>query len=135
MVASPTTAETSAAALGLLIYDGDCGFCTQTARKFGDFAGESAAIAPWQSLDLTEYGLTETDCTTAAYWVQDGVAHRGADAFVHGLAVCDNPMRLVGKVLGLPPILWLAHRVYPLVAKYRHRLPGATDACRIDQRP
>jgi len=132
MVASPTTAETNSVALGLLIFDGDCGFCTQAARKFGDFAGTSADVLPWQSLDLDDYGLTEHDCTEAAYWVQDGVNYRGADAFAQGLQICRQPWSTMGRLMSLPPFIWLARAVYPVVAKYRHRLPGATDACRLD---
>jgi predicted DCC family thiol-disulfide oxidoreductase YuxK len=132
-VASQTTAVIKpSSALGLLIFDGDCGFCTAAARKFAGFASESIQIAPWQVLDLADYGLTEIDCSTAPYWVQDGVNHRGADAFVHGLQVCKTPLPLMGKLLGLPPLIWLARAFYPVLAKYRHRLPGATDACRID---
>jgi len=131
MAASPITAETNSAALGLLIFDGDCGFCTTAARKFADLAGDSATVMPWQALDLDDYGLTEDDVSTAAYWVHDGANHRGADAFVHGLQVCRRPWPMVGKVIGLRPFIWIARGVYPLVAKYRHRLPGATDACRI----
>lgn len=133
MAANPTTAETRTAALGLLIYDGDCGFCTVAARKFADFAGESATIMPWQALDLADYGLTEAECSTAAYWVQNGEKYAGADAAVHALRVCRSPWPLVGKVLGTPPFIWMARALYPLIARFRHRLPGATDACRIDR--
>ena len=132
MAASQTTAATKSAALGLLIFDGDCGFCTTAARKFGDFAGESADVVPWQALDLNDYGLTEQDCTSAAYWVQDGQNYRGADAFAKGLQVCNTPLRLVGKIMSVPPVSWLARGIYPIIAKYRHKLPGATNACRID---
>lgn len=119
----------------LLIYDGDCGFCTTSARKFVDFVGESTTIAPWQAVDLDAYGLTEADCTAAAYFVDaDGVAHRGADAFAHGLQTGGAPWSLLGKVLAVPPIIWVGRAVYPLIAKYRYKLPGATDACRLDLR-
>ncbi len=131
MAASPTTAGTNAAALGLLIYDGDCGFCTTAARKFADFAGESATIMPWQALDPADFGLTEADCTTSAYWVQDGQHYGGADAVVCALQVCKSPWPRVGRVLGTRPFIWLARLVYPVVARFRHLLPGATDACRI----
>ena len=137
MAASPTTAVTSSpstsesAALGLLIFDGDCGFCTTAARKFGDFAGESAIVAPWQALDLDDYGLTEADCTTAAYWVEHGENYRGADGIARGLRVCRQPWSTIGRVLSVPPFSWLARAVYPVVAKYRYKLPGSTDACRI----
>ena len=132
MVASRTTAATKPAALGLLIFDGDCGFCTTAARKFSDFAGESAEVAPWQSLDLADFGLTEQECSTAVYWVQDGKSFRGADAVAQGLQVCNTPLRLVGKLMSVPPVSWLARLGYPVIAKYRYKLPGATNACRID---
>lgn len=134
MAASPTTAETNlSAALGLLIFDGDCGFCTTAARKFAVFAGDSATIAPWQSLNLDDFGLTEAQCSTGVYWVQDGAAYRGADAAAQALRVCERPWPFVGRLLGRPPIIWLARGIYPVIAKYRHKLPGATDACRIEQ--
>jgi len=130
--ASPTTAVTSSESTsGLLIFDGDCGFCTSSAHWFDDRLNESGRIAPWQGLDLDEYGLSEQDVTTAAYWVEDGVSHRGPDGFVLALGHTNGIWKLAGKILGVPPVLWLAHRVYPIIAKYRHKLPGATEACRM----
>ena len=133
MAASQITAATRPTkAAGLLIYDGDCGFCTQTARRFSDLAGESASIAPWQALDLTEYGLTEEDVAEAAYFVIDGRSYSGADAFAAGLQSCRGIWRLAGNVFAVPPAMWVARALYPIVAKNRHKLPGATDACRLD---
>ena len=135
MAASPTTAETNQHAVGLLIFDGDCGFCTTAAQKFGDFAHESTEVSPWQALGtdrLDAIGLTENDVSTAAYWIEDGVNYRGADAFAQALQSCRAPLPLLGKLLALPPLIWLARAIYPLLAKYRHKLPGATNACRIE---
>jgi len=133
MAASPTTAETNVTSpSGLLIFDGDCGFCTKTARLFGDFAGDAAEVAPWQALNLDDYGLTKQDCATAAFWVQDGVAYRAVDGFAKGLQVCKQPWPVVGKIMSVPPVSWVAKAIYPIVAKYRYRLPGSTDACRIN---
>jgi predicted DCC family thiol-disulfide oxidoreductase YuxK len=115
-----------------LVYDGDCGFCTAAARWFDDLAQSSASIAPWQSLDLEAHGLTEAQVSTAVYWVRDGSTHRGADSVAQALQVCPRPWSWLGHILSVPPFSWLARLVYPLVARYRHRLPGATDACRLD---
>ena len=131
-VASQITAGTRSAALGVLIFDGDCGFCTTAARKFGDLAGGSAQVAPWQSLELGDYGLTEAEASSAAYWVQNGTAYRGADAAAQALQVCNPALAFLGKVIAAPPFIWAARAIYPVIARYRHRLPGATDACRID---
>jgi predicted DCC family thiol-disulfide oxidoreductase YuxK len=38
---------------------------------------------------------------------------------------------VLGRVMLIPPFSWLAAGVYRLVARYRYRLPGATDACRV----
>ena len=39
--------------------------------------------------------------------------------------------RAFGALLLAPPVSWFARPGYWLVARYRHRLPGATDACRL----
>lgn len=132
MAASRTTAETEPAALGLLIFDGDCGFCTTAARKFGDLAGESAEIAPADRVRPEDFGLTAHDLSSAVYWVQDGRSYRGADAVSQSLRVCPQPWSTLGRIMSVPPVSWLAHATYPLVARFRHRLPGATDSCRAD---
>jgi predicted DCC family thiol-disulfide oxidoreductase YuxK len=38
---------------------------------------------------------------------------------------------LVGRVLLIPPVSWLAALGYELVAHNRSKLPGATDACAL----
>ena len=121
--------------VGLLVFDGDCGFCTTAANWFSRHAITTADIASWQSLDLATVGLTEAEVSSAVYWVEDGRSHRGADACVKALQTCRGPWRLLGRVAAIPPLIWLARLAYPIVAKNRYRLPGSTDACRIDQRP
>jgi hypothetical protein len=39
--------------------------------------------------------------------------------------------QLLGRALLIPPVSWMARPAYWLVARYRHRMPGATDACRL----
>ncbi len=40
---------------------------------------------------------------------------------------------LIGRLMLVPPVSWLAAAVYAVVARNRHRLPGATDACRVGE--
>jgi len=131
MAASQTTAATNTAATSLLIYDGDCGFCTQAARKFVVLGSGLVTTAPWQTLQLADYGLTEHDCSQAAFFVAGDDVHRGAAAVAYGLKACPRPWSLLGTALAVPPLSWLSRAIYPMVARYRHKLPGATDACRI----
>ena len=117
----------------LLVFDGDCGFCTASARWVEARTGAAMRVEPWQVLDLDELGLTEADVTAAAWLIEpDGTRRRGHEAIGGSLRRAGGPWRLIGSLLLIPPVSWLARPVYALVARNRHRLPGATDACRID---
>ena len=116
----------------MLVFDGDCGFCTSSARWIEARLPRGTPVEPWQSLDLDALGLTERDVTTAAYWVDaDGGLHRGHLAIGRALIAAGGFWGVVGRVLVTPPMSWLARPVYALVARFRHELPGATDACRL----
>lgn len=116
----------------MLIYDGDCGFCTQCARWLRTRLPERYAVEPWQSLDLATWGLTEHDVSTAAYWVDATGTHRGATGIARCLIAMGTPWSIAGQGLSVPPLSWLARGAYRLIANNRYRLPGATDACRLD---
>jgi predicted DCC family thiol-disulfide oxidoreductase YuxK len=121
---------------GLLVYDGDCGFCTRSASWIARRLPPGCRAQPWQALDLGALGLTEAEVTTAAYWVEaEGRLRRGSDAVAAALVAAGGGWRLVGLVLRVPPVSWLARGVYRVVAGNRHRLPGATEACRVLPRP
>lgn len=117
----------------ILIYDADCGFCTSSARWYASVAGDSARIAPWQSLDLAALGLTEATASTAVQWHANGRNWSGADACAQAMKAVPGPWRFAGVLLGMPGVIHLARLVYPVIAKNRHRLPGATDACKLPQ--
>jgi len=124
----------SDAAVGgaVLIYDGDCGFCTASARWLQARLPGAAAVTPHQAIDLAPVGLTEAETSRAAYWVDEtGSTHRGAAAIAAALAACGGTWGIIGRLLAIPPLSWLASGVYAVVARNRHRLPGATDACRL----
>lgn len=119
----------------MLIYDGDCGFCTQSALWVSRRRPE-LAVAPWQSLELEPLGLTVDEVTTAAYWVDDqSCTYRGHLGLGQALQAMGGPYWPLGWLIGHRPVSWLAGPVYRLVARYRYHLPGSTDACRLDSRP
>ena len=118
----------------LLVFDGDCGFCTTSARWIEKRLADEVGVEPWQSLDLQSIGLTESDVTSAAWWIDDsGQPHRGHMAIGHALNSSHGVWRLVGRAIITPPVSWIARPAYWFVARYRYRLPGATDACRIPE--
>lgn len=124
--------------LPVLVFDGDCGFCTASARWVERRlpASSGASVEPWQALDLKALRLTPTDVATAAWWIEPGGAkRRGAQAIAASLRAVGGAWGVIGRVLRVPPVSWLAAAVYAVVARNRHRLPGATDACRVPPPP
>ena len=115
-----------------LVYDGDCGFCTTSAKWIERRLDDDVRVEMWQALDIESMGLTNDDVTTAAYFVDpDGTLHRGHDGIGRSLEHMGLPFKAAGWLMRRPPVSWAAKPVYALVAKYRYKLPGATDACRI----
>ena len=119
----------------LLVYDGDCSFCSSSARWIAArWQGPEQAVA-WQQLSadqLVRLGLTLDDVRCAAWWVDGGGrTSRGHVAIARALRAAPGWPSVVGRVLLVPPFRWLAAGAYPLIARWRHRLPGGTPACRM----
>ncbi|MEU9235970.1 thiol-disulfide oxidoreductase DCC family protein [Streptomyces subrutilus] len=120
----------------VLVYDGDCGFCTASAtlvrRRFGSFCD----VVSWQSADLDALGVRREQAEYEALWISPcGVVHGGAQAVARLLRSAGMPWRIAGAVLTLPPVRWLAHAVYRMVADNRHRLPGPAVCAAPAPRP
>lgn len=131
----------------ILVFDGDCGFCTSCARFFVRWlararagpaepsAGRSVepSVAPYQRLDLAELGLTADRCRVAVQWVGvDGRVASGHRAIAAALRAGHPVWRPLGALLVAPGFSWLAGRLYSWVAAHRDALPGGTPACRND---
>jgi predicted DCC family thiol-disulfide oxidoreductase YuxK len=119
----------------ILVFDGDCGFCTSSAQWVEEHARTPIRVVPWQRLDLEMYGLTSAETSAAAWWIDaHGRKFRGHLAVGHALLMCGRGWRLLGRLFVAPPFSWLASVVYRVVTRYRYRLPGGTPACRVDDR-
>jgi predicted DCC family thiol-disulfide oxidoreductase YuxK len=130
-------------ALPVLVFDGDCGFCTTSARfllrrvlRRGSAAttppGEPS-VEPWQHLDLAELGLTQDQCTTAVQWVEtDGRVASGHEAIAAVLRAGRPLWRPLGVLLLAPGFSRLAGCLYTWISDHRYALPGGTPACRPD---
>ncbi len=115
----------------MLVFDGDCGFCTSSARWIEGRLPSDVAVEPWQSLDLDQIGLSVEDVTAAAWWIDADGRERGHRAIGRSLVAAGGIWRMFGRLILNPPVAWIARPVYALVARYRYRLPGATEACRV----
>jgi predicted DCC family thiol-disulfide oxidoreductase YuxK len=119
----------------VLVFDGDCAFCSASARLIADRLRRSPAdfsVEPWQRLDLGPLGLTAAECARAVQWVAtDGRRERAEGAIARALLRCRWYVRPVGAVILVPGIRAVAGLVYRWVARNRHRLPGGTPACSL----
>ncbi|GAA0929999.1 hypothetical protein GCM10009560_34210 [Nonomuraea longicatena] len=90
-----------------------------------------ARITSWQSADLAALGVTRERAEYELLWISEGGVHGGAQAVARLLIDAGLPWSPLGLVMRLPPVRWLAHGLYRLVANNRARLPGGTAACAL----
>jgi predicted DCC family thiol-disulfide oxidoreductase YuxK len=117
---------------GILLYDGDCGFCSRWVLWARTHLPAEVAIESSTSADLEELGVSVAEARAAAWWIEpDGRRRRGHAAIARTLVECRGMWRVFGHVLVLPPVSWCAAGVYALVARYRSHLPGGSPSCRL----
>jgi predicted DCC family thiol-disulfide oxidoreductase YuxK len=114
----------------VLLFDGDCAFCTTCVGLVEKRIKPEAEIVAWQFADLAALGVSEAQATDALQWVEaDGAVLAGHRA-VAAMLLSSGPLwRFAGRLLLLPGISWIAAHAYRLIAANRHRLPGGTPAC------
>ena len=120
----------------LLIFDGDCAFCTSSAswlaQRLRRKDGPNAQLVAWQFLDLADLGTSRQRAQQEALWIAtDGTISGGAEAFAAWLRFRGGPYGFAGFAMSLPGIRRLAAAVYRLIAKNRHRMPGGSPACAL----
>lgn len=116
----------------LLIFDGDCGFCTTTSNYILKRSQTQIEISPWQYVDFTNLPVTAKQCADQVYFLVGGVPFGGHEAFAMILKSQKNIfLKTVGSILMLKALRWITKPAYRLTAKYRHKLPGGTPACKL----
>ncbi|MEQ4720983.1 DUF393 domain-containing protein [Nonomuraea sp. B19D2] len=115
----------------VLVFDGDCGFCTMCVRFIQRRMRTRARITAWQFADLAELGVTRERAQYELLWISERGVYGGAQAVAKLLIDAGLPWSPLGLVLRLPPMRWLGHGLYRLTANNRSRLPGGTPACAL----
>jgi predicted DCC family thiol-disulfide oxidoreductase YuxK len=116
-----------------VIYDGDCAFCSSTARFGKSKIAPKLEFLAYQQIDLGKYGLTAAECEKSLQFVSDNnEIFVGAKAVARILISAGFPYLILGRIMNLPILNKLAQLGYHLVAKNRHRLPGGTPTCKMD---
>ena len=122
----------------ILIFDGDCGFCSVWAhwieRRWK--RTPTPRIIPWQTSAQELPGLvtpTIPEMRASVWWLDADTSYAGARAIAHALMSASSPWRHMGRAMTWVPS-WISEAAYRVVARNRHRLPGSSDACRVDSR-
>ena len=117
----------------ILLFDGDCAFCTASVNFLQRYIRPKVRIIAWQRADLGTLGVSEQECRESIQWF----AAPGASPLTQGRAVAAAlrsgavPWPLVGRLMQAPGIIQAMNAAYRLVAANRFRLPGSTPACRL----
>jgi predicted DCC family thiol-disulfide oxidoreductase YuxK len=120
----------------LLVYDGDCAFCSRVVDIARARLGVACRAVPWQQADLAALGLTQAQVVEKVWWIDpDGSKVSGHRAVAAALRHGAPAVRPVGRLLDAGALAPVASAGYDLVARNRHRLPGGTAACRIEPDP
>ncbi|WP_432012875.1 thiol-disulfide oxidoreductase DCC family protein [Streptomyces cucumeris] len=119
----------------VLVFDGDCGFCTSSVHFAERRLRPRCDFVPWQRADLQALGITQERAEYEVLWVTPtGTVYGGARAVAKILLSAGGGWSLLGASLMLPPARWVAQGVYRLIAANRHRMPGGTAACALPDR-
>jgi DCC1-like thiol-disulfide oxidoreductase len=138
------TLPAGSAARPLVVFDGDCAFCTSSIHWLAGIFPGAFDTVPYQRADLTALGLTAAQCDAEVQWLADPTRpgdhelHRSGAPAVAALldaggrrrrGALGRLARVAGTLAAHPPVSWLAYAIYLAVAANRSRLPGGTPAC------
>lgn len=116
-----------------LLVDGDCGFCMRAGSWLRGALPRPPRVTTWQAADLAALGVTEEACRSALQYVDArGRVHAGERAVAAVLRSGGGGWPMAGWLLGLPGVIHAAGLAYRWTARNRHRLPGGTAACVLD---
>ncbi len=132
----------------VLIFDGDCAFCSTSVQFAERYLRASLSSADWEAVPFQFADLAALDARAGGaglisweraeqevLWLTPlGDVYGGAQAAARLLMRSGGAWAYLGALLTLAPVRPLAALGYRWVAKNRHRLPGGTPACSLPRR-
>ena len=103
-----------------MLYDGACDFCTRTMELAVARLPDRVTWVPYQSADLSAYGLSEAEVTRSVHLVDpSGRVEHGSAAVARVLVHSGGAWAVIGRLLLVPPVSLVAEAVYWLVGRFR----------------
>ncbi|KQV22828.1 MULTISPECIES: thiol-disulfide oxidoreductase DCC family protein [unclassified Kitasatospora] len=132
----------------VLIFDGDCAFCSSCVQFAERYLRASLSSADWEAVPFQFADLAALDARAGGaglisweraeqevLWLTPrGDVYGGAQAAARLLMRSGGAWAYLGALLTLAPVRPLAALGYRWVARNRHRLPGGTPACSLPRR-
>ncbi|MEV7596218.1 DUF393 domain-containing protein [Kitasatospora sp. NPDC089797] len=132
----------------VLVFDGDCAFCSSCVRWGERYLRQTLASGGWEAVPFQFAELPELDALAGGrgevsaeragrevLWVTPaGRVYGGAQAVARLLMRTGGPWAYLGAVLTSAPVRPVAAAVYRWVSRNRHRMPGGTAACALPGR-
>jgi predicted DCC family thiol-disulfide oxidoreductase YuxK len=105
----------------VLVYDGECEFCSRLARWVARRGRDRLSVRPSQEPGLiASLGLTRDEVARASWVVEPGGRRfEGAAAINRVLGELGGVWALVGSMYLISPVGWLEDRYYARVARRR----------------
>ncbi|MUL42811.1 DUF393 domain-containing protein [Streptomonospora sp. PA3] len=118
----------------VLVFDGDCGFCTSSARLARRFIEPRLRTVPYQESDLSDSARARAQEEVLLLDASGRRLWGGIDAVAVLLLASPRPLLpAAGWLLRRAPLRALGSAAYHWVSRHRHRMPGGAPACRTDQ--
>lgn len=119
----------------ILIYDGDCAFCSSTIRTLQRIMKKKSPMVPFQHVDTSRFGLTKQQCSQEIKFVDaSGRVHGGEGAFRNLFIHAEGLWAFLGRLMNLPGVRTISGTLYRWVARNRYRLPGGTPTCALPRK-
>ncbi|WP_238580999.1 thiol-disulfide oxidoreductase DCC family protein [Streptomonospora alba] len=116
----------------VLVFDGDCGFCTSSVRLARRFVEPRLCAVPWQTSDLSPAARARAQEEVLLLDAPGKRLWGGIDAIAVLMLASRRPLwPLVGWLLRRAPLRALGGAAYHWVSRNRHLMPGGAPACEI----
>lgn len=116
----------------VVIYDGDCGFCSRSVEYARIRVAPNLVYLASQKVNLEDYGLTKEDCEKALQFVtSDSQVVAAEKAVIQILKQGNFVLRLLGIVMSLPILNLISKLGYRFVAQYRGKVSGFTRSRQV----
>jgi predicted DCC family thiol-disulfide oxidoreductase YuxK len=118
-----TTLVTRPPRVPVVLFDGDCGFCTAQARRLAAPRKVSLRSFREEAVLAAFPGLSLEECVREMKLVdRDGRIYGGAEAIARTLGLSRRFLGRVALLYYVPGLRWVADRIYAWVARNRFRL-------------